>query len=1089
MTKLNWGTPGERFYEAGVDRGVFYPKYGPGVAWNGLVSVSESPNGGEARPYYYDGEKYANVSSAEEFEATLEAFSSPPEFSAADGTTTLHAGLFATQQARQSFGLAYRTRMGNDTNGLEHGYKIHLVYGALAGPSERSNQTLTDSSEAMTLSWPITAMPVRTPGIKPTAHLVIDSTKSDRDMLAVLEGYLYGSVGIEPRLPSQSEVIALFRNWSFLGLDGPMNFLGVGSATKGSVVNQFTNPSFENIAGTTEVYRNLATNPSFESSNGTFEVYRNLATNPALAVDTVGYAYSGGTGGAATLARVPGITSLIGGVVTNSARLTWTTSPTGGARRITLPAITGVTEGQVITFSYWGRRLAAGVLYANVDWYNGGTYVQNVAVKAGSNVPAMTWVEFRGTLTVPAGVTIARPFLTDTGATMNPPGDWIEVSALLYGPNVPYFSGDYSPDSDLTPSWTGTANASPSILTANRVTTSTNSGSYYALLAQSSQWNASGTGKSARISSTRSQPGEAMAFLQGNFGNMAGIVPGKTYTVLAKVRMTGPITDDPSGRRIRLRTNGGTGAQSPQWPNEAGVYDVRFTGSILAGATDTMIQLNHYGVAGDPPIWIDDLAIVEGDYRGPYFDGERYADRRNLVQNPRGTSPSGLSVGFALNPQWYGSGGNGITTYVTGATDGPETTPGVTISSYGRKTWTVLGTAAAIISWQFSASGRVPMVVGTTFTASLYWRKSFSGGVSDNKINVEFWDAASGGTRVGPVGTGTMFTEPAAGEWQRVYGTFTVPVGATHVSVYHRVDTHINNMSVGTTVDATAALLEESTTLGDYFDGTAVPSPGFSAYWEGVANSSKSYINDVDLTSSWTGTAHESASILRGDYAASTIPATLHGRAISSKHWSASGTKSVRVIPISSNVDTHVSVGGDTGGLRAGMEPGKLYTILATMRLTAPQTGGLNSYARRITSWSKVGAAAYVNTISDQAPNVAGVHQLRHTFTVPVGATEAFIRLYNGASVGNGDVWFENVLLVEGDYDGPYFDGSFSSVIQRGQESYAAWTGTAHASTSKIDYYLDLPETASSGDAWLIEEALWVYQGFWRNYGLIPTIT
>lgn len=220
MTALTWDKAGERYYETGVDRGVLYIPNGSGVynegyAWNGLTAVTESPSGAESNPQYADNIKYLNLISAEEFSGTIEAFYSPPEFDQCDGSASPTPGVSIGQQNRKMFGFSYRTKVGNDQEGQDHGYKLHLVYGALAAPSERAYATINDSPEAMTLSWEFTTTPVEIGTIagqtyKPTATLTIDSTKVDSDALSTLEEFLYGTVGTDPSLPSPTEVIALF---------------------------------------------------------------------------------------------------------------------------------------------------------------------------------------------------------------------------------------------------------------------------------------------------------------------------------------------------------------------------------------------------------------------------------------------------------------------------------------------------------------------------------------------------------------------------------------------------------------------------------------------------------------------------------------------------------------------------------------------------------------------------------------------------------------------------------------------------------------------------------------------------------------
>jgi hypothetical protein len=216
MAKLAWDNTGERTYETGVDRGVLYiPNnagvYDDGVAWNGLTTVTESPTGAEATALYADNIKYLNLISAEEFGATVEAFTYPEEFGQFDGSASPTPGLHVGQQGRRAFGLCYRTRMGNDVSGADFGYKLHLIYNATAAPSEKAYGTINDSPEAITFSWELATTPINAGDtLKPTALLTIDSTKVDADALGDLEDVLYGTAGTDPRLPTPTEVIAMF---------------------------------------------------------------------------------------------------------------------------------------------------------------------------------------------------------------------------------------------------------------------------------------------------------------------------------------------------------------------------------------------------------------------------------------------------------------------------------------------------------------------------------------------------------------------------------------------------------------------------------------------------------------------------------------------------------------------------------------------------------------------------------------------------------------------------------------------------------------------------------------------------------------
>ena len=212
MAKLVWDNTGERLYETGVKYGVLYTRdekgaYSNGVVWNGLTAVTESPSGAEATPLYADDIKYLNLMSAEEFTATVEAYMYPDEFAALDGTAEIATGVRIGQQARGTFGLCYRTTLGNDVKGADYGYKLHIIYGASASPSEKAYSTINDSPEAITFSWEMTTTPVNVTGHKPTATVVIDSTKVDADKLAALEDILYGTAEAEARLPLPDEII------------------------------------------------------------------------------------------------------------------------------------------------------------------------------------------------------------------------------------------------------------------------------------------------------------------------------------------------------------------------------------------------------------------------------------------------------------------------------------------------------------------------------------------------------------------------------------------------------------------------------------------------------------------------------------------------------------------------------------------------------------------------------------------------------------------------------------------------------------------------------------------------------------------
>ena len=223
MSKIEWDKTGEKLYETGVKNGVLYlpdesGAYVNGVAWNGLTSVKESPSGAEATPLYADDIKYLELTSAEEFGGTLECYTYPDEFAECDGSAEVAPGVIIGQQNRKTFGLCYRTTLGNDIKSNEYGYKLHLIYGAKASPSEKAYSTINDSPEAITFSYEISTTPVNVTGYKPTASLIVDSTKVSAEKMAALEAILYGKDGVESspnnnaRLPLPDEVITLLKN-------------------------------------------------------------------------------------------------------------------------------------------------------------------------------------------------------------------------------------------------------------------------------------------------------------------------------------------------------------------------------------------------------------------------------------------------------------------------------------------------------------------------------------------------------------------------------------------------------------------------------------------------------------------------------------------------------------------------------------------------------------------------------------------------------------------------------------------------------------------------------------------------------------
>jgi hypothetical protein len=276
MSVLTWDQSGQRLYETGVDKGVLYipdpsGNYPNGVAWNGLINVAETPSGAEATALYADNTKYLNMYSNEEFAVTIEAYTYPDEWNQFDGINTPQAGVHISQQTRKAFGLAYRTMLGNDLLGHDYGYKLHLVYGATASPSERNFGTINDSPEAITFSWECMTVPVSVPGLKPTSLLTINSTLVNPANLTTLENALFGTAGTSARLPLPAEVISMFSGSqtlvtptmpTFVGATGVITIPTVTGVTYKRADTGATVTGTVTIAGTTGAYLHIFAVPS-----------------------------------------------------------------------------------------------------------------------------------------------------------------------------------------------------------------------------------------------------------------------------------------------------------------------------------------------------------------------------------------------------------------------------------------------------------------------------------------------------------------------------------------------------------------------------------------------------------------------------------------------------------------------------------------------------------------------------------------------------------------------------------------------------------------------------------------------------------
>jgi hypothetical protein len=419
MARLNWGVVAERFFETGVDHGVLYTGDGIGVPWNGLTSVNETPIGGDPKPAYIDGRKFRNIASSEEFEATIEAFAAPKEFGPCDGSRSIQNGLIATQQPRQAFNFSYRTLIGNPIAGAEFGYKIHLVYNALAGPAQRTNGSIKDSTEASRLSWAITTLPPSLSNYKATSHFVIDSRETPRGLLAAVEDILYGTEINSARMPLVSELVTMFQS------EGPVTRR-----------NLLPNPAFRETSSSVEVRRNLVSNPSYKFGGVAGAVIRrNKIVDPRL-VNGSGWAGVTATGvaGAATTST----SDPYGPNVTAVAGERWTVSV-----ELTAPAGAALT-GNISVGSTTGESFGANALGSTAF-----------------NIPAGTTKRVSDTFVIPAGANGFRLFMYGLSTVSGIVIDKALAEKSYFA--LPYFDGASAAADGLTFAWAGAVNNSESI--------------------------------------------------------------------------------------------------------------------------------------------------------------------------------------------------------------------------------------------------------------------------------------------------------------------------------------------------------------------------------------------------------------------------------------------------------------------------------------------------------------------------------------------------------------------------------------------------------------------------------------------------
>lgn len=599
MTELNWREPGDNLFELGVDRGVLYIDGMDGVPWLGLTAVREAPIGGEPRPYYVDGYKYLNISSFEEYAATIDAFSAPPEFGVCDGLAQVQKGLFFDQQPRKSFGFSYRTLVGNDLEGSDYGYKIHLVYNALASPSPRERTTMGDTVDPMGLAWSFATKPVRISGFRQTAHVVIDSTTANPIHVAAVENILYGTEELAPRLLTPQELMTIFE-WDVPNTQIPVSFTGAKSPTIAQTKNLKYNSSFEDYDpfNMVEVARNYHRNPRAQTVDG----YSSVFDLPDFTIDTT-------TEAAAESGRCVRVFWTNTGVVGAPSRDSGYFGINMGVGSVDTPDMETETTYTVA----WRSRLSGSRTLTPPSVKVGtGVIIEARSHDANMVVPSNNeftrWVTFT-TSTSTDPIVIGDTILNKVAGDAQLIWD-VDIYPGAYRPDRVPFSGDTADVGDFQYDWVGTANLSPSTKSGRSGVSSARTGDGGVI--QSGEWALTGT-KSARIVQNLGQYSSAYYDIPHEETEPF------SATVLAtgRIDQTGLLTETDYRRCIALEDS-----STEAFPNIPGAYTQRITAMVDPGSFLQVALLGDY----DKDVWWDDVLIVinespEYPYSGPYFDG------------------------------------------------------------------------------------------------------------------------------------------------------------------------------------------------------------------------------------------------------------------------------------------------------------------------------------------------------------------------------------------------------------------------------------------------------------------------------------
>jgi hypothetical protein len=786
--------------------------------------------------------------------------------------------------------------------------------------------------------------------------------------------------------------------------------------TPGGIVvaatNLAPNPSFEALAAPVVLHTNLATNPSFETLGAPVEVRRNIVINPRC-LTTAWWTTGGGFPGPLTATpqgfQMDAPAGFSGPYMLHPGDWVPTVPNASyvGSFEVTVPA-----------------GFPAVTLYATIQTADtGGANGSDVTIQPNQTVRVGSDVGFAG----PSGQN--RIILNSRSM---PAGARIFVRNVIFeqstAKTTDYFDGSTLNAGDWSYAWTGTTDASTSIQTA--LTIPNSAPGFQAKSIRSVAWAAS------RAASLRTIPTEqtnwSVSYPGLNAGMTFGMQAGRTYTAMVKLRLAAPLAGalHAESRSLVLVT-GGASVQSAPAPNVAGVHEIRLTFSLGAGTTDAYLYFCNGASAGNGDAWWDDFMIVEGAYSGGYFDGSTPVKiTRNLILNPRAV---------AGGAPWIGPGGQPVPSTVHPAGNTTyETTGGGEVATYARQTGTpssTVGTTALTF-----ASG-IPSLPSQAYSGSVMVRSSVAA-----TVQVAFWARDSGHPETGVADIVTLVPNV----WTKV--PFTNLVSKSNA--FNGLDlTLVTPSGVlvgnGQTLDVGHAIVVLGPTDPAYFDAS-MPGGG----WEGTPNASISYSYDPSFTYAWTGTPDASTSTQSAAIPVGVTPGGYGTQVFGTTAWASDRSHSLAIVASGLSggppaTDNFASVGGDQGGLRLGILPGKTYTLRATIRLTAPVSGA-DTRARRIVVFNGApSTGGYVETMSNQAPNMAGVYPLSVTFTTAADANDVFVRLYNGGGTSGDTVWYDEFMLVEGVYNGSYFDGATPD----GSGNTYDWTGVADASTSTLSAY------------------------------------